>query len=301
MLDFRHETFLVLCKIKNYTKTAEALYITQPAVTQHIKYLEKHYGTKLFQYEGKTLVLTKQGKLLQDAAMTIRADSERLLPMMAKQNRQQIPLNFGATLSIGEYVMPKILPALLQEYPDLNIKMAVDNTQVLLSALRDGKIDFALLEGMFNTSDYYAKIFSKEEFIAICAKDSPLANQKVNFDKILDHRLILREKGSGTREVFEQSLLVHNLTIESFERICEIGNMAAIKELVAKGLGISFVYKTAVLKELMSGELYQIHIEDFSILREFNFVFLKNSIHKIEYLQWYQFLKKQKEVSKDNT
>lgn len=292
MLDFRHETFLELCKIGSYTKTAESLCLTQPAISQHIKFLEEMYGGKLFLYKGKQLTLTERGKRLYEYAITVSADSTHLKNQLTNEHVQAKNVSFGATLSIGEYVMPNIIAKLLSEYPETAIHMQVSNTQTLLKKLHDGEINFALLEGFFDKSDYEWELFSKEEFIAVCCPRSPLADKEVRLKDVFGHRLLIREKGSGTRDIFEQILYEHSHTIECFKNICVLGNMNAIKELVMKDLGITFLYKAAAEKEISEGRMKQIKIHDFTIWRAFHFVYLKNSLHEKEYLEWYDdFLK----------
>lgn len=288
MLDFRIETFLTLCKIKNYTKTANALSITQPAVSQHIKVLEEMYGGKLFHYDEKKLKLTERGKYLYEFATTVNADNAHLKKQLATVNLQAENISFGATLSIGEYVMPRIIAALLRDYPDLKLHMQVNNTQLLLKKLNDGEINFALLEGFFDKSEYRWELFSKEEFIAVCSPCSPLAEKNVQLNDILSHRIFIRESGSGTRDIFEQILYEHNYTLNSFRKICVVGNMNAVKELVYHNLGITFLYKVAAAQEIASGKLKQITIQDFTVERSFHFVYLKNSLHEKEYFEWFQ-------------
>ena len=291
MLDFRHETFLALCRIGNYTKTAEFLHITQPAVTQHIKFLENYYDVKLFNYEKKNLSLTREGKLLYDYAMTMSADNKKIKDILAEKDAENILISFGTTLTVGEYVMPDILGKLFRKYPGAHITMSVDNTKVLLEKLKNGEINFVILEGFFEKTKYDYATFSEEEFIAVCSPDSEQNNRQTTFKEILGERIILRENGSGTRDIFEQILYRHNLSIESFKRKCEIGNISVIKNLVENNFGITFLYKAAVEKELAEGKLHRINIAEFSESYEFNFVFLKDSIYKKEYLKWFSLLK----------
>lgn len=288
MLDFRHETFLKLCTIGSYTKAAEALNITQPAVSQHIKFLEKKYGGKLFCYTGKTLTLTERGQRLYEFASTLSADSSRLEHNLQILHEKDNILSLGATLSIGEYVMPEIIAKILQDEPDVRLHMHVHNTETLLDKLRQGEVDIVLLEGYFDKSAYDWELFSKEEFIAVCSPDSPLANRKVPLSDIFKQRLFIRENGSGTREILEHYLREQNHSIGSFEDICLVGNMSALKELVSKNLGITFLYEVVARKEIEAGLLKKIDISHFSVIRAFNFVFLKGSLHKKEYLRWYK-------------
>ena len=130
MIDYRLKTFLTLCELKNYTKTAKKLFITQPAVTQQIKYLEKYYGVTLFKYEGKNLILTPAGKELQSFALTLSKDCEKIVQKLST-NKENITYKFGATLTIGQYIMPDIIEYILKEnlkrrYVDLKICSLID-------------------------------------------------------------------------------------------------------------------------------------------------------------------------------
>ncbi len=291
MLDFRHETFLALCRIRNYTKTAEALHLTQPAVTQHIKALEAYYGNRLFIYADKTLKLTEHGELLYKFASTIASDSDNLADILRRKVLSDPPLRFGATLSIGQYIMPDILEQILLKRPNTSISMLVENTHHLLDKLEQGEIQFALIEGLFNKSAYHSELFAIEPFIAVCSKNSSLANQAISFQEIIQNNLIVRESGSGTREIFEHLLQMYNLSVSSFSRVTEIGNMEAIKQLVKADLGITFLYRAAAKKELMQGEMRQLEITNLDARHELNFVFPKNSRHASDFLAWLDVFK----------
>lgn len=291
MIDFRLKTFLTLCKVLNYTKTAEILHITQPAVSQHIRYLEKEYEVKLFEYKGKNLALTDRGKVLYDFVLGVESSSQRMKLIMSQPKETITPLYFGTTLTIGEYIMPKLIAKLISDFPTMEITMEVDNTETLLKKLHNGHIDFALIEGQFDKFQYNSFLLSLESFIGVCSPKSFLNKVKVSFNEIFEERLILREKGSGSREIFEQILFEHNTTMSNFKKVLEIGNINVIKELVEKNLGVTFLYKEAVENELKEGNLIKINISDFDVIREFNFVFLKNSLHTEEYMRWYDYFK----------
>lgn len=286
MLDFRHETFLALCRIRSYTKTAEALHLTQPAVTQHIKALEAHYGNRLFAYAGKTLTLTEHGKLLYKFASTVASDTGILAEMLRKKALTDPPLQFGATLSIGQYVMPNILEQVLSSKPNTAVSMLVENTQHLLEELDRGKIQFALIEGLFDKAAYHSELFAMEPFIGVCSKNAPFTKEALSFEELTKQNLIVREKGSGTREIFEHLLEKHNMSITNFSKVTEIGNMEVIKQLVKSGLGITFLYKAAAKKELIQGEMKQLKIAGLDTCYEFNFVFPQNSQHASNFLAW---------------
>lgn len=276
MLDFRIETFLTLCEEKSYTKTAQKLCITQPAVSQHIRYLEQGYGCRLVYFKGKNLHLTAQGEELRKYALLSKADWNKVTTRLKNEDEKK-RITFGATLTIGEYVMPEILAELIKHTDYSLLSMLVDNTETLLQKLQQGHIDFAFIEGQLDKREYTTILFSSARFIPVCSVNHEFANRTVSFDEIFTQRLIVREIGSGTRGVLEQVLLEHNQKIQSFPHIVEIGNLNAIKSLVEKSLGITFLYENAVETEIRHGTLRKILLSDFEAVREFNFICLKNS------------------------
>lgn len=291
MLDFRHQTFLALCSCGSFTKAAALLHITQPAVSQHIKYLEEFYECKLFDIVNRNIRLTPQGKLLKEFVTTVFSDSKHFKENICSVQTETIQFSFGATLSIGEYVMPEILSRLLIKYPDMKFHMSVANTQALLERLNTGELDFIVVEGLFDKSEYDSTLFSLEKFIPVCSPKSEFADKEVGLQEMTRSRLILRERGSGTREILENILQKNNFSLQAFEKVIEIGNMAAIKKMVSNGLGITFLFEVAAKKELEDGSLSPVNIPGFFEQREFNFVLLKNSFFRERYMIIYELLK----------
>ena len=248
------------------------------------------YNCNLFNYDNRKLMLTFQGKQLQELLIKIQADSNHFLRNIENKDYSEESIIFGATLSVGEYLMPKILTNLIETKAGLNIHMEVNNTQVLLEKLGKGEIDFAIVEGFFEKSNYHSILFSLEKFIAVCSKNSVFANKPVDFKDILSSSLILRESGSGTREILENILKKYNYSLSSFKNIIEIGNMSVIKELVASNFGITFLYEIVAQKGIEKGSLSKIDISGFDVTREFNFVFLKNSFFKKKYIEYFNIM-----------
>lgn len=292
MLDFRVDTFIELCRTRNYTKTAENLHMTQPAVSQHIKYLEEFYECKLFNYNKKVLTITEQGEALYKYLLTMSSDANKIREEIKNIDISKKNLHFGATFTIGEFIIPKIISEISSKYPEINISFIIRDTSELLEELKKGNIDFAFIEGFFEKTEYENYLFSKERFVGICAANNPIATEITKFDDIVKERIILRENGSGTRDIFEKILYDNNLSLNDFNKKYEIENINIIKELVKENKGISFIYERAVEKEILMRKLAVINLENFYEEREFNFVFLKNSIHEEEYKKWYEFMKK---------
>lgn len=278
MLDFRIETFLTLCRVMNYTRTAEILNVTQPTVTQHVRYLEEQYGCRLFSYAGKTLSLTPQGERLRDFALSMAYNSQRIQERMRQGGEQKPVMRLGATKTIGDYVIGPMISAYLRENPGCRLSLLVDNTHTLLGLLERGELDFAMVEGFFDKSKYGYRLYKNETFLGVCAADHPLAGRVLSIDDIMQQNIIIREPGSGTRAIFEQLLMQHNYSFESIAQTTVISDFAVIKRLVCDGIGIAFLYEPVVHAELQSGKLKKLRLDDMQAQREFNYIFLKDTL-----------------------
>ena len=268
MIDTRIQTFLTLCRVMNYRRTAELLNMTQPAVTQHIHFLEEQYGCKLFHYDRRTLTMTREAELLQRYAENVLYQ-EKILKTELTQNKG-VSLSIGATKTIGEYVIGDHVSAFLSE-PDHHISVTVENTETLLTDLSAGKIDFALIEGYFDRSRYAARLYRKEPFVGLCGKGHIFANKTIPIDKIWDQNLLLREEGSGTRDILGQLLAESNHSFSEFERITTISNFGLITRLLENNNCITFAYR-AVGEN--NSSLSEFHVMGWDISREFNYVYL---------------------------
>ncbi|MFA9377619.1 MAG: LysR substrate-binding domain-containing protein [Lachnotalea sp.] len=291
MMDFRIDTFLVACRCLNFTKAAKQLNITQPAVTQHIHYIEAFYGVKLFQFEGKKMNLTNSGETLYQAAITMKHDEVYLKESISDINKRKKRLIFGTTLTIGEFVIAEHLKEYFKLYPDTEVRMILGNTSDLLRRIRLGEIDFALVEGNFNKQEYDYLSYSQERYIAVCGGEYVFDKQPEYLKDLLSTRLIVREQGSGTRQILEKNLETRNLGVKDFKHTAEIGGMNAIKSLVEFGCGITFLYEAAVKKELETRTLREIPLKDFQVLHDFAFIWNKGSIFSESYHEICNILK----------
>lgn len=291
MFDYRLETFICVCKHLNYTKASEELNITQPAVSQHIHSLEDSYKVKLFTYDKKKLQLTQEGILLLNAATTMKHDDIHLREKLLQVQNYKNELTFGSTFSVCEYILPQHIANYLINNPDTNVKMVVANTKQLIERINLGEIDFALIEGNFSKSEFDSLLYSKENYIAVCGNDYKFKNDVTSFEDLIDEKIILREEGSGTRDIINKFAQEKNIEINDFVNCIEIGNINTIKYLVKHNLGISFLYEATVIEELKNHELKKINLNDFNIAHDITFIWHKNSIFKKHYIALYNELK----------
>lgn len=274
MLDYRYQTFLTLTEEMNYTATAKRLHITQPAVTQHIQYLQQELGVELIHYENRQLTLTAKGKQLQKDLYLLQREITKVQEQLAATTNHMV-LKFGASLTIGEYMMPDFIELYLAQNPTHDISMVTDNTQHLIELLEHGKIDFALVEGEFNQSVFEFQKIAEEPFIAVCSRESPLWRKECSINDLFATPLLVREEGSGSRLIFETAIKNKGIHLDSFSKVMTIGSIGAIKKLVEKDLGISFVYQKAVEDELRDGTLKKIPLRDFSVVHPFYLIYLE--------------------------
>ncbi len=271
MLDYRIRTFLVLCETMNYRMAAEKLHITQPAVTQHIKYLEKYYDCIFFNYDGHKLIKTKEAEIFEQNAYLMNYQEKKLINALHEDKGNH--LSIGATKTIGEFVITNQVANYLAE-PGNYLSLEVDNTVRILEKLDSGELDFALIEGYFNRSVYESRLYRKEPFVGLCSKNHPFAGKTVSLSQAFKENILLREQGSGTREILERLLEEKNYSVNDFKKVTDIGNFGMIRQLVSRGCGITFAY-AAVGDE--NDTLAQFRVDGMETYREFNYVYLRDA------------------------
>ena len=192
MLDYRVETFLAVCQTRNYTRAAEQLSITQPAVSQHIKYLEEYFGVKLFDLKGKQITITSEGEEVYHLARILKLNIMKFKEHLLTDTGIK-EISVGATRTIGEFIMPPIIAAYVKEYPNRLMKMKVDSTASLLEKVRYGEMDFAFIEGPFDEQDFNALEFMEERYIPVGSPEFELSGREVTIDELMRYPLILKE------------------------------------------------------------------------------------------------------------
>lgn len=279
MVDYRVDTFLLLCQLMNYRKTADALGITQPAVTQQIHHLEREYGCKLFTYQNSRLQKTEAAVTLEQYARAMRLQDQHLRNKLGNTLRE---LKIGATKTIGDYVLKEDIRRFLSR-EDHALSLVVDNTEHLLKLLDENQLDFAVIEGYFDRSQFDSQLFRREPFVGICPLNHPFAGQKVDLKRLFQETIIHREAGSGTRDILEQKLRGYNESLDRFKRQICISSFPVILDLVKHGFGVSFVYEVLADSD---PNIAKFTIEGEPIVREFNIVYLKHA-NLQEQINWF--------------
>ena len=221
-MDRRLETFLAVCQTMNYRRAAEALHLTQPAVTKQIQSLEASYGVRLFSYDGRKLRKTAPGSALEVFAISQRYQEQELERALHAAPRKI--LRVGATKTIGDYILPPAICSFVRA-PEHELQFTVDNTTRLLGQLEAGQLDFVVVEGIFDKRRY----------------DSFLPPEE-----LLSETLLLREPGSGTRSILERELMQVSYSTAAFSRTICISSFPVIRALTAANCGISFLYEAVV-------------------------------------------------------
>ena len=280
MLDFRVRTFLCVCQTLNYTKAAQQLHITQPAVSAHIRYVETYYQVELFHYQNRKLELTAAGKLLYQRLRTLTNDETQLQAELHAPQQETEQFSLGVTMTVGEYAIIKPLTTLLKQQPHLNLHLHFGNTAQLIEQLKEGSIQMALVEGYYPKDMYVHKHYRTEAYIPVCATSHVFKNATPHtIEDLIEERILLREKGSGTRNILERYLAIRGMHIEDFHHYIEVENMHTIIDLLCEDCGISFLYRMAAQKQIQAGILKEIPLEDFSIHHDLDFIWEKGSLY----------------------
>ena len=281
MFDDRIFTFLTLYKEMNYHRTADRLNMTQPGVTQHIQYLEKQYGVKLFRYEGRTLHRTREAEIFKRHLDSMMAEEQSMRSELLKD--RGVRLHIGATKTIGEFVLTPVVDRFLRD-PGHSLEFVIDNTQVLLQLLEDRQLDFAVVEGVFDKSRYAYRLFKNEIFTGICTRDHPFAGKTVPLEAVLRETLLIRERGSGTRHILEQAITNRGYSLDSFHRVISLGNFSVLMDLLIRENAVTFAYQTIIRQR---PELTTFSVRDLNITGEFNFIYCNRTIGEEKIAQFF--------------
>jgi len=270
-MDTRYETFITLCRLMNYRKTSEEMNLTQPAVTRQIQSLEEELKVRLFIYDHRKLKRTKASVILENYILSLRHNYDCLREELLEPEIKTIRV--GATKTIGDYIIFDAVKKYLSD-PNKTIVLRIDNTAALLEDMKGSKLDFAIVEGIFDKSKYGYRLLRKDNFTGICSKDHRFSGKTVEFKDIYGEDIIIRENGSGTRDILERELQNRGHSLDMFKRCIEISSFAMISDLVSDKIGISFTYDSVIKDRTDIGTF---NVKGFELIHEFNIVWLRES------------------------
>ena len=257
MADRRLQVFYTVAKQLSFTKAAEQLFMTQPAVTFQVKQLEEQYSTRLFERNHGRIALTPAGRIVMDYAERVLALNEEMDTRVAELTGAVTgPLLLGASMTIAEYILPKILGEFKAEHPEVQTHLTVANSETIVSRVADHALDVGLIESPSYLATLQNEICCDDELVVMCAPEHPLAKRKtVRAQELAALPWVRREVGSGTREFTDNYLRECGVTPEDLEVIMELGSPEAIKGVVETGIAIAVLSRATVVKELVLGSL----------------------------------------------
>lgn len=269
------KTFISVVNYKNFTKAGEHLNLSQPTVSTHIKNLENFFGVTLINrsVKQKNIFITESGytlykkakeiiNLLDTTYMEVRNTSDSI-----KGN-----LKIGASLTIGEYVLPKFLAIFSEKYPDIDVEIFIDNTSSICSHLKELTLDIGLIEGASSSSIFTQEYFLEDNMVLAFPYKPDLDTSNFSFDKLHDQKWIVREEGSGTREFLNMFLATNEIIPKG---IMVLGSNYSVKEAVKNKLGITIISDFVTSSAVENSELSTIELGD-SYTRHFSYILPKN-------------------------
>lgn len=276
-MDQKLVTLLTLVETGNYTKTARRLSLTQPAVSQHVSRLEAELGCKLLQRVQGRYSPTDEGKIVIQHAKRVQALEESLHQKLLDYRNHRRHFTIGVTHTTESNILINVIAEYCNTHDGIVINIISDDINILYSKLKTFAIDMAFVEGRITGSDISTLLLDTDSLILVVSPDHPLATRgNVTIPELQQEKLIMRLADSGTRKLFESHLMSKNLSLKDFKIILEIDNIATIKDLIRKNLGVSILAKSACQDELSKGKLVALPIEDLSMIREINMLYRKD-------------------------
>ncbi|MCD6046690.1 MAG: LysR family transcriptional regulator [Gammaproteobacteria bacterium] len=260
--------FVSVAQHQNITQGASAVFLSQPAASMTLSELERQLKKPLFDRLGKRLLLNENGqKLLPKAIEILQRVKELEAPFDIQSEELSGHLKIGASTTIGNYVLPALISNFLKRHPKVQVSLEINNTESIIERVHTLKLDMGFIEGSCRIEDISTKPWAKDEMIVFCAASHSLAKKKkVELKELSDIPWILREPGSGTREIMEKYL--HEV-LSPRNILLELGSTEAIKNMVKGGLGISCLSKSALQEDLDAQSLVQIQLTCKPIWRDF--------------------------------
>ncbi|NML23371.1 LysR family transcriptional regulator [Pseudoflavitalea sp. G-6-1-2] len=281
MISFSHEVFFEVATHLSFSRAAEVLFISQPAITRHIQTLEKNYGASLFERKGNAVLLTTEGRLLLNYVVKGRELQRQLAFDLSKQediHQAKGSLTLGTSTTITLYVIPPMFSAFHQQYPNIELTLVNRNSENILKALLNHEIDLGITEGKKQLTAVKYQFFISDEVVPVCSARSNLVKRKtIQPDELKQIPVALRERGSGTLAAVTEALQKCKMSIADIRHKIVLGGTEALKNFLLDDTCLGFLPLRSVVKQLKNGELVKLNIPGMTIQRAFYFVQRRDS------------------------
>jgi LysR family transcriptional regulator, transcriptional activator of the cysJI operon len=273
--NFRLKVFRTVAEHRHFRKAADHLYLTQPAVTHQIRALEETLSVPLFDRTGKEVTLTPSGQILlryvkQVDELLSRAEEE--LSALAGEVRGE--LRIAASVTIAQFVLPRILGEFVRRHPSVQVAVGSSKTDEVIAAVVAQHSSLGLIEGPAHTRDVQVEPWIEDELVmAVPPSHEWASSAEIKMTDLKEAKLLMREHGSGTRELVEQSLEDHGVALKDLKPIMEVDSSEGIAASIEAGLGIGFVSRRAIRRALLLGTLKMVPIRGVRLSRRFSIVY----------------------------
>lgn len=280
MLDTKLDTLLMVCETCNFTRAAEQLSLTQPAVSHHINQLEEELGVKIFNRGKGSLKLTPQGEIVLMYAKRIKSLYEKLQLNLANEKHNTTKLTIGITHTSESNFVMEVLAKYCNLNEGVSITVLTDSIKNLYNMLMNYELDLAIVEGKVNDANINSILLGTDYLVLVVSNSHRLAKKSmVTINDIKKEKMILRLPNSGTRNLFIAHLESLNISLSEFNVILEVDNIATIKDLIRRNLGVSILARSACLDELSKGKITVLPIENLSMVRETSILYHRDFNH----------------------
>ncbi len=274
-MDFKQlESFVMIAKVKSFSKAADKLFLTQPTISNHIHNLEKELGTALFNRTNKNITLTNAGEILFKYAVSILNKRDHaFFSLNAYKGRIEGILEIASSSIPEQYYLTELMCSFSKKYPDVKYNLMKYDTKKVIDKLNLGEIDFGIVGAKKESPQLDYMDIMDDEIVLVAPTSGIFDSDTIALEALKETQVIMREEGSGTRAVVESALKSHGVAYSDLNVVAEIESTETIKKLVINGLGVSFISKKALEYELQNNQLKVIHVKDLDITRKFYFVY----------------------------
>ena len=277
MLDPKLETFITVAELKNFTKAAQALNLTQPAVSNHINQLEKEYNTKLFMRKKKDFTLTNEGKIALTYARRLKALHDKMIQKIADEQTSSSHIKIGITHTSENNNITEVLAQYANQMHNITITIITDSINNLYDMLENYQLDIAIVDGKKQSGKLNYLMLDTDYLVCVLSSQHPLAkNSSISLNQLKKENMILRLPSSSTRSLFEATLISINESIDSFNVLLEVDNVSTIKQLVMNNFGVSILHQSVCTKDVKKGKIKTLPIENLSMTRQMNIAYNKD-------------------------